>query len=244
MSSVDVGGKVAVVTGASGGIGEAAARALAKAGMKVALFARSGDKITALAEEIGNGAIAIPGDVAKPEDVKQLFAAVESSFGGVDLLFNNAGIGILGKFADQDPADWKAQIDINVYGVLYVTQAAIPLMRGRPGAMISTVSSVAGQYGLENWSVYSATKYAVNGLHDAWRKELAADGIRVSLILPGPVWTNWGDKVPEGAMQKRRETLQALTPDDVAQALLHSFATPPNVLFEEITIRPLLQVSP
>ena len=173
-----------------------------------------------------------------------MFDEVKSRFGGVDLLLNNAGLGIFGNFTQSSPTDWKTQIDANVYGTLYCTQAAIPLMLGRPGAMITTVSSVAGQYGLENWAVYSATKFAVNGLHDALRKELGPKGIRLSLILPGPVWTNWGDKVPDGVMQKRRESLEALSPEDVADALLHSFATPPNVLFEEITIRPVLQVVP
>ena len=244
MSHKNVSGKVAVVTGASSGIGEAAAKALGKEGMKVALFARGADKIGALAKQIGNDAIAVAGDVGKPEDVKKLFAKVNENFGGVDLLFNNAGLGIFGKFADSDPADWKTQIDTNIYGILYCIHAAIPLMRRRPGALISTVSSVAGQYGLENWSIYAATKFAINGLHDTLRKELGPEGIRLSLIMPGPVWTNWGDKVPDGVMQKRREALDALTPDDIAQALLYSFATPPNVMFEEIIIRPVLQTVP
>lgn len=244
MSNIDISGKTAIVTGASGGIGEATARLLAKKGMKVALFARSKDKIEALAEEIGNGAIAIAGDAANPADVERLFSAVKAQYACLDLLFNNAGLGILGKFETQDPADWKAQIDVNIYGVLYCTQAAIPLMRGRPGALISTVSSVAGIHGLPNWAVYSLTKFAVNGFHDALRKELGEEGIRTSIIAPGPVWTNWGDKVPVGAMQTRRETLDALSPDDVALALFHSFATPPNVMFEEIVVRPVKMVSP
>ena len=244
MSVINVSGKVAVVTGASGGIGEAAAKALGVRGMKVALFARSAEKIDSLAKEIGNGAIAVAGDVGNPDHVKHLFAEVKTHFGGVDLLFNNAGLGIFGKFADSLPEDWKTQIDTNLYGVLYCTQAAIPLLRGRPGSMITTVSSVGGQYGLDGWAIYCATKFAVNGLHDALRKELGPEGIRLSIIEPGPVWTKWGDKIPGEVMQSRRETLNALTPDDIAQALVHSFATPPNVMYEEIVIRPVLHVVP
>ena len=200
----DLNGSVAVVTGASSGIGEAAARALAEEGVRVVLAARSEEKITALARRIGDKALAVPTDVGDPDQVKALFQRVSDEFGGLDLLFNNAGVGYNGRFESSDPEQWRKQIDANLYGVLNCTQAAIPLLRGREGAMISTVSSVGGRYGVPGWAVYSATKFAVVGFHDALRKELGEEGIRVSLIEPGAVYTNWGFNVPDEKMKERR----------------------------------------
>ncbi|MDN4632582.1 SDR family oxidoreductase [Sphingomonas sp. PsM26] len=243
MKMQDLTGKVAVITGASSGIGEATARLLVAEGVRVVLVARRRERIDALAAELGDAALALVADVADATAVAALFATVERRFGGLDLLFNNAGLGVNARFDASDPADWKRMIDVNLYGVLHCTHAAIPLMRGRAGAMISSVSSVGGRYGTESWSVYSATKFAVVGFHDALRKELGGEGIRVSVIEPGAVWTEFGQNVSE-AMRERRESLDALTSEDVAQALVYAFAQPPRVLVEEILIRPVRQVAP
>jgi NADP-dependent 3-hydroxy acid dehydrogenase YdfG len=243
MKMQDLTGKVAVITGASSGIGEATARLLVAEGVRVVLVARRRERIDALAAELGDAALALVADVADATAVAALFATVERRFGGLDLLFNNAGLGVNARFDASDPADWKRMIDVNLYGVLHCTHAAIPLMRGRAGAMISSVSSVGGRYGTESWSVYSATKFAVVGFHDALRKELGGEGIRVSVIEPGAVWTEFGQNVSE-AMRERRESLDALTSEDVAQALVYAFAQPPRVLVEEILIRPVKQVAP
>jgi NADP-dependent 3-hydroxy acid dehydrogenase YdfG len=156
-------GKVAVVTGASSGIGEAAARRLAAEGVQVILSARRRERIEALVEELGDKATAMITDVADVDQVRVLFNEVRARFGGLDLLFNNAGLGVFGLFTDSTPEDWRRMIDANIYGVLNCTRAAIPLMKGRPGAMISSVSSTGGRYGIEGWSVYCATKFAVIG---------------------------------------------------------------------------------
>lgn len=243
MKMQDLNGKIAVITGASSGIGQAAARLLAAEGVHVVLVARRGDRLAELAQELGQAATVVQADVTDPAQVQALFAQVKSQFGGLDLLFNNAGLGISARFADSAPEDWKTMIDVNLYGVLHCTHAAIALMRGRPGAMISSVSSVGGRYGVENWSVYSATKYAVVGFHDALRKELGPDRIRVSVIEPGAVWTEFGQNVSD-ALKERREKLDALSAQDVAQALVYAFAQPANVLVEEILLRPVLQVAP
>lgn len=243
MKMQDLTGKIAVITGASSGIGEATARLLVEEGVRVVLVARRRDRIDALARELGDNALPIMADVADPDQVAAVFEQVRIRHGGLDLLFNNAGLGISELFETSKPADWKQMIDVNLYGVLHCTQAAIPLMRGRPGAMISTVSSVGGRYGVPTWSVYSATKFAVGGFHDALRKELGPDGIRVSVIEPGAVWTEFGENVAE-ALNARRETLDALTSEDVAQALVYAFAQPPRVLVEEILIRPVKQIVP
>jgi NADP-dependent 3-hydroxy acid dehydrogenase YdfG len=244
MKMQDLTGKVAVITGASSGIGEATARLLVEEGVSVVLAARRKERIDALVEELGDAAIAITADVADQQQVGALFDEVRERFGGLDLLFNNAGVGINGAFADSKAEDWKTQVDANLYGVFNCTHAAIPLLKGREGAMISSVSSVGGRYGIAGWSVYNATKFAVVGFHDALRKELGPEGIRVSVIEPGAVWTEWGHNVPEEAMRERRETVDALTAEDVAQALVYSFAQHPRVLVEEILIRPVKQIAP
>ena len=244
MKMQDLSGKVALVTGASSGIGPAAARLLATEGVQVILAARRADRLQALADEIGSAATAIPTDVGDPAQVASLFDTIRTRFGGLDLLFNNAGVGYNSKFEVSKPAEWKLTIDANLYGVLHCTQAAIPLLRGRPGAMISTVSSVGGRHGIEGWSVYNATKFAVVGFHDALRKELGPDGIRVSLLEPGAVWTEWGHNVTEEAMRDRREKVEALRAEDIAQALVYAFAQPPNVNVQELLVMPVKQTYP
>ncbi|MGI4858781.1 MAG: SDR family oxidoreductase [Janthinobacterium lividum] len=243
MKMQDLTGKIAVITGASSGIGDAAARLLVEEGVHVVLAARRRDRLDALAADLGSAATVIETDVADAGQVNALFATVRERFGGLDLLFNNAGLGINARFENSDPADWKQMIDANLYGVLHCTQAAIPLLRGRDGAMICSVSSVGGRYGVENWSVYSATKFAVVGFHDALRKELGPERIRVSVIEPGAVWTEFGENVSE-ALQSRRAQLDALTSENVAQALVYAFAQPGNVQVEEILMRPVLQTAP
>ncbi|MFY2834671.1 SDR family oxidoreductase [Achromobacter xylosoxidans] len=247
MKLQDLKGKVAVITGASSGIGMAAARALAAEGVSVVLAARRKATIEALAarigEEFGVSALAVAADVAQEKQVRTLFDTVRERFGGLDLLLNNAGVGIAGGFETSKPEDWRTQIDANLYGVLYCSHAAIPLMKQRPGALIATVSSVGGKLSAPNWTVYCATKFAVSGFSDGLRQELAGDGIRVSLIHPGAVHTDWGHGVPPEVMRERREAIQALHPDDVARALVYVFAQPAHVLLDDIVIRPSLQLT-
>jgi NADP-dependent 3-hydroxy acid dehydrogenase YdfG len=244
MKMQDLTGKVAVVTGASSGIGEAAARLLASEGVQVVLAARRREAIEGLAIEIGNGALAVACDVTDRTQVAALFAEVKARFGGLDLLFNNAGIGVYSPFGDSQSSDWRTMVETNVLGLFDCTYAALPLMRGRPGAMIASVSSTGGRYGVEGWSVYCATKYAVVGFHETLRKEVGADGIRVTVIEPGAVWTEFGHNVAPEVLHARRESLDALAPDDIAQALVYAFAQHPRVLVQEILVRPVKQVAP
>lgn len=242
MKTRSLKGKVAVVTGASSGIGEATARLLVQEGMHVVLVARSRGKIDALAEELGGLALAVAADVGQRQQVRHVFDTAREEFGGLDLLFNNAGVGYFGSFAESDPADWQKTLDANLYGVLNCTHAAIPLMRGRPGAMISTVASVAGRRGKENLAVYVASKYAVVGFHDALRRELGPEGIRVSLIEPGAVYTNWGHNICKDRQQQRRDSLQAMQGEDIANALAYMFAQPDNINVQEMLMMPVRQV--
>ena len=240
----DLSGQVAVITGASSGIGAAAARALVAEGLQVVLAARSASKLEVLAKELGERALAVPTDVGDEAQVRRLFDAVKDRFGGLDLLFNNAGVGYHGPLEHGKTAEWKATIDANLWGVLFCTRAAIPLLRGRTGAMINTVSSVGGRRGIEGWAVYNATKFAVVGMHDALRKELGPEGIRVSLIEPGAVYTDWGYNVPPEQMKARRDALEALHAEDIAQALVYAFAQPAHVNPQELLILPTRQTAP
>jgi NADP-dependent 3-hydroxy acid dehydrogenase YdfG len=243
MEMQDLTGKIAVITGASSGIGAATARLLVDEGVHVVLVARRVERLRDLAAELGD-AVTVEGvDVADAQAVSAMFDRIRARFGGLDLLFNNAGIGISSNFDESDPADWKTMIDANLYGVLHCTRAAIPLMRGRAGAMISSVSSVGGRFGAATWSVYSATKFAVVGFHDALRKELGNEGIRVSVLEPGAVWSEFGANVSD-ALQERRTQLDALHSEDVAQALVFAFAQPANVLIQEVLMRPVKQIAP
>lgn len=237
-------GMTAVITGASSGIGEAAARMLAQHRVKLMLTARRLDKIEALAASLGKDVLAVAADIGDRRQVASVFQTVRESFGGLDLLFNNAGIGYGGRFSESDPTEWRKVIDTNLYGVLNCTWAAIPLLRGRPGAMISTVASVAGRHGVEDLAVYSATKFAVVGFHDALRKELGPDGIRISLIEPGAVYTNWGHGYAPGQLEARRARLNAMQPEDIANALLFALAQPHNVNVQELLIMPTRQIKP
>lgn len=244
MKMQDLSGKVAVITGASSGIGEATARLLVAEGMHVVLAARRLDRIERLAKELGDMATAVQTDVTDSWQVQALFARVRERFVGLDLLLNNAGLGYSSEFIDSNPAHWRQMIDTNLFGLLDCTQAAIPLMKGRPGAMIASVSSTGGRYGVEGWSVYCASKYAVVGFHETLRKELGADGIRVSVIEPGATWSEFGHNVPAQALRERREALDALHADDIAQAITYAFAQPPHVLVQEILVRPVKQTAP
>tara|TARA_R110001583_G_scaffold24480_2_gene89277 strand:- start:2188 stop:2922 length:735 start_codon:yes stop_codon:yes gene_type:complete len=240
----DLSDMTAVVTGASSGIGAAAARALIAEGMNVVLSARSVDKLNGLAEELGERASVMVADVADRGQVARLFSFAKERHGGVDLLFNNAGVGYAGPFAESDPADWQRTFEANVFGVFNCTQEAIPLLRGRSGTMISSVASVAGRRGVEDLAVYSASKFAVVGFHDALRKELGNEGIRVSLIEPGAVYTNWGHGFAEGELKQRRDELQALSAEDIARLLVFGFAQPANVNLQEICVMPTRQLQP
>lgn len=240
----DLTDNVCVITGASSGIGAATARALAAEGARVVLLARSAERIESLADELGDRAVAMPADVGDADEVAHVFEQIRTDYGHVDLMFNNAGVGYNDPFAESKPAEWKKQIDANLYGVLHCTHAALPLMKGREAPMISTVASVGGRFGVPGWSVYCATKFAVVGFHETLRKEIGGDGIRVSLIEPGAVYTNWGFNVSEEAMQERRDTVDAMAPEDVARSLVYAFAQPGHVNAQEILIMPTRQTVP
>ena len=189
--------RIVAITGASRGIGAAAARAFAAAGAKVALLARSEAEITALAGDIGRDrAMALPCDVADAGQVTTALGRVATEFGGLDVLINNAGvIDPIARITDAAPEDWGRAIDINLKGVFHGMHAAIPLMRARGGGTIITVSSGAAHRPLEGWSAYCAAKAGAAMLTRAAHLEEAANGLRIMGLSPGTVATEMQVKI-------------------------------------------------
>jgi NAD(P)-dependent dehydrogenase (short-subunit alcohol dehydrogenase family) len=229
---VDLTGKTAIVTGGSRGIGRAIAKALVAAGANVAITARIElDIENAISElsTIGPGTISgYACDVRNYEQVKSLFAA----FGGVDILINNAGIGIFSPVESMSPEDFRAVLETNVFGVFYCCHEAIPRMRQRGGGYIINISSLAGANPHAEMAAYNASKFGLNGFSEALMQEVRHDGIKVSYIMPGSVNTEFGGDEP--SEQKSWQ----LQPADIAQVVMDLLEYPGRSLPSRIEIRP------
>lgn len=225
---------VLLITGASTGIGAATAHAAAQAGHRLVLAARSADKLSALAAKIGGGedrVLAVPTDVTEWEQVEALAAAATDAFGGIDVVFANAGFGAARGFErGESPEQWRSMVLTNVLGVAYTIRATIPALKASTGHMVLT-SSVAGRRALPG-SLYAATKHAVGAIGEGLRQELNGTGVRVTLIEPGMVDTPFFDEKP---------SIEALKPEDVAEAVLFAITRPPHVDVNEILLRPTAQ---
>lgn len=183
--------KIAIVTGASGGIGLAAARLLAQKGAKVVLAARSADKLKQLEKEIP-GALAVPADMRKPDDIRNLVQQAERKFRRIDILVNNAGQGLRAPVASIDRKDYREVMELNVFAVLEAMQTVIPIMRKQGGGTILNVSSLVSKNYFPELGGYASTKYALNALSLTARQELASDNIIVSVFHPKMTATGFG----------------------------------------------------
>jgi NADP-dependent 3-hydroxy acid dehydrogenase YdfG len=237
-------GKVALVTGASSGIGEATAVALAAAGAKVAVAARRADRLNVLAgriETAGGIALAIEADVAKGDDVIAMVDKVVSEWGRLDILVNNAGVMLLSPAAEADLDDWRRMIELNLIGLMATTKAALPHLKAAKGHVVN-VSSVAGRVANPGASAYAATKFGVVAFSESLRREVYVDKVRVTVIEPGLVRTELGDHITNAAskagLDQRLATMEALTAEDIANAILYAVSQPPHVNVNEILIRP------
>jgi NAD(P)-dependent dehydrogenase (short-subunit alcohol dehydrogenase family) len=224
-------GKIALVTGGNRGIGRGIATELVQAGLRVAITARAADAAHEAAEKLGHGTRGYACDVRRPEQVAALFAAVESDLGGLDVLVNNAGVGLFGPVAEMSLDDWHAVIETNVNGVFYCTRAAIPLMKKRSGGYIFNVSSLAGRNAFPGAAAYCASKHAVNGFSEVLFQELREDGIRVTYLMPGSVATEFG----RGVAAKMDWALQ---PQDVGEMVLSLLKSHPRALHSRVEMRP------
>jgi NADP-dependent 3-hydroxy acid dehydrogenase YdfG len=236
--------RVVAVTGASSGIGEATALACARAGAAVALAARRGDRIEALARRIGqegSRAVAITCDVGEEAQANDFLQRTRAELGRVDVLVNNAGVMLLGPIENADTEEWRRMIHANLFGMLYCTHAALPIMREQGGGHVVNVSSVAGRVARAGSGVYNLTKWGVGAFSEALRQECVATGVRVTIVEPGAVATELaGHNRPEvlAQMAKAFEGVTPLSSEDIASAILYAIAQPANVSINEVLVRP------
>lgn len=228
--------KIAIVTGGTRGIGRAIAKALAGAGARVAITARNEQDLAIAVSslnETSSGSVAgYLCDVRDYDQVKRVFAKISEDFGAVDILINNAGIGVFAPVESMSVEDFRAVLETNLFGVFYCCHEAIPLMKQRGGGYIINISSLAGTNAHPRMAAYNASKFGLNGFSEALMQEVRHDGIRVSYIMPGSVNTEFGGDEPSD------EKSWQLQPDDVAQVVLELLASPERTLQSRVEIRP------
>ncbi|HET9289813.1 MAG TPA: SDR family NAD(P)-dependent oxidoreductase [Actinomycetes bacterium] len=239
------GERIAVVTGASSGIGAASTRQLARAGFHVVAGARRADRLQALTEEVGASTLSL--DVTDPASVDAFAAAVGDRHGHADLLVNNAGTGPgLDPVADGRDADWQVTIDTNVVGLLRVTRAFLPLLRAAPHAHIVNLGSIAGFEVSEGGAGYTASKHAVRAITDTLRLELNGEPIRITEIAPGMVETEFSVIRFRGDQSRADEVyagVEPLTADDIADCITWAVTRPPHVDIDFMVVRPVAQAA-
>ncbi|KHL96544.1 oxidoreductase [Paenibacillus sp. IHB B 3415] len=244
---MSIGNKVVVITGASSGIGEAAALLLAERGAKVVLGARGADRLAALAARIvnnGGEAVYASTDVRQREDLSRLVALACERYGKIDVLVSNAGVMPISPLDDLRVEDWEDMIDVNIKGVLYGIAAALPVFREQGYGHFVNTASTAGHKTVPNQSVYSGTKFAVRAISEGLRQE-AGDKLRVTIISPGIVKTGFTESVTDPAVRDQLAAVRdklAMTPDAVARAIAYAIEQPDDIDVNEIVIRPTAQV--
>jgi len=238
-------GRVALVTGASSGIGEATATALAAAGASVAIGARRRDRLDALAAKLRDGGatvLQLDLDVTDEEQCRAAVDRTRTELGGLDVLVNNAGVMLLGTIVGADPEDWRRMVQTNVMGVFYMTAAAIDGMVAQGSGDIVNMSSVAGRQARVGAGVYNASKWAVNAFSESLRQEVTQRGVRIGLVEPGAVATELTDHITQpdakAASVEMYTSMRALQADDVARAVLYLVTQPPHVAVNELLVRP------
>ncbi len=246
--SSELSGQVVAVTGASSGIGEATTLACAAAGAAVSLAARRADRIESLAARIGadgGRVLAITTDVGEEAQARAFIERTHAELGRLDVLVNNAGVMLLGPIGGAPTEEWRRMIHANVYGVLYCTHAALPLMADQGSGHIINVSSVAGRHARAGSGVYNLTKFGVGAFSEALRQESVAMGVRVTLIEPGAVATELGGHNRPEVLEQMAKAFQGVTPlasEDIAEAILYAIGQPANVSVNEVLVRPSGQV--
>jgi NADP-dependent 3-hydroxy acid dehydrogenase YdfG len=233
MSSLE--GKVALVTGASRGIGAAVARALDSQGVRLGLASRSGDDLGI------EGTVAAPCDVRKPDDLESLTAATAERFGGIDILVANAGVGAYGPFLELPPDQLEEMIDVNVKGTLNAVRATLPFLLKSDGADIVTLASEAGRRGLPFEAVYCASKFAQVGFTRALDHELREQGVRCTNVCPGGVATDFA--MGRGRTPEMPELKEMMSSEDVAEVVLFVLTRPRNHRILETAFRPVAEPS-
>jgi NAD(P)-dependent dehydrogenase (short-subunit alcohol dehydrogenase family) len=228
--------KAAIVTGGTKGIGRAIAEALVGEGMNVCISARDAGEIERAVSELsdaGDGTVTgAVCDVRDDEGVRALFEHAAVELGGVDVLVNNAGIGLFGRVEEMTPEDFRAVLETNLFGVFYCCREAIPLMKQRGGGYIINISSLAGANPHPEMAAYNASKFGLNGFSEALMQEVRQDGIKVSYVMPGSVNTAFGGDAPDESKSWQ------LQPADIARVVLDLLRHDERSLPSRVEIRP------
>jgi NAD(P)-dependent dehydrogenase (short-subunit alcohol dehydrogenase family) len=233
---MNLNGKVAIVTGSTKGIGRAIAESLVREGMNVCISSRSEEEVERAASELGGaGEGSVTGavcDVRDYDEVKSLFEHTVAEFGGVDVLVNNAGIGLFKSVEETTPEEFRAVLETNLNSVFYCCHEAIPMLKSRGGGYIINISSLAGANAHPRMAAYNASKFALNGFSEALMQEVRHDRIKVSYIMPGSVNTYFGGDEPS------EEQSWQLQPADVARVVLDLLQHEERSLPSRVEIRP------
>jgi clavulanate-9-aldehyde reductase len=245
--SANLSDQVVAITGASSGIGEATALACARAGAAVALAARRADRIDVLARRItdeGGRAVAVATDVGEEDQARGFVERAQRELGRLDVLVNNAGVMLLGPIEGAPTEEWRRMVHVNIFGVLYCSHAALPLMREQGRGHIVNVSSVAGRFARANSGVYNLTKFGVGAFSEALRQEGVEAGLRVTVVEPGAVATELAGHNREEVLAQLAKTFDGVTPlpaERIADAILYAIGQPDEVSINEILVRPSSQ---
>jgi NAD(P)-dependent dehydrogenase (short-subunit alcohol dehydrogenase family) len=233
---MNLNGKSAIVTGGTKGIGRAIAEALAREGLDVCISARHEDEVERAVVEIGElGEGSVAGavcDVRDYDEVRALVQYAADEFGGVDILINNAGVGVFGKVEEMTPEVFRTVLETNLFGVFYCCHEAIPQMKKRGGGYIINISSLAGTNAHPQMAAYNASKFGLNGFSEALMQEVRHDGIKVSYIMPGSVNTHFGGDEPSADQSWQ------LQPSDIARVVLDLLNADERSLVSRVEIRP------
>ena len=233
---VDLKNKTAVVTGGTRGIGREIANELVSAGLAVAITARDEDALEKTVSQLNRRRSGIAKgyicDVRDYDQVRSVFATIAADAGGIDILINNAGIGLFAPVESMSPEEFRAVLETNLFGVFYCCHEAIPLMKQRGGGYIINISSLAGTNAHAQMAAYNASKFGLNGFSEALMQEVRHDGIKVSYIMPGSVNTEFGGDEPTD------EKSWQLQPADVAHVVMDLLAYPDRALPSRVEIRP------
>ncbi|HCY8924659.1 TPA: SDR family oxidoreductase [Staphylococcus aureus] len=225
--------KVALVTGAGSGIGEAIATLLHEEGAKVVLAGRNKDKLQNVANQLAQDSVkVVPTDVTKKEEVDELIKIAQQTFGGLDIVINSAGQMLSSKITDYQVDEWDSMIDVNIKGTLYTAQAALPTMLEQSSGHLINIASISGFEVTKSSTIYSATKVAVHTITQGLEKELAKTGVKVTSISPGMVDT----AITAAYNPTDRKKLE---PQDIAEAVLYALTQPKHVNVNKITVRPV-----
>jgi NADP-dependent 3-hydroxy acid dehydrogenase YdfG len=242
MSTDQNTGRVAVITGASSGIGAATARSLAGDGHRVVLLARRTDRIQALADELGDDAVAIEADVTDRDSLVAAAERVQRDLGGADILVNNAGVMLLGPFSSEQRADHRQMVEVNLLGAMTATEVFLDQLRDGGGDLVN-ISSVAGRTARPGNAGYAATKWGVNGWSESLRQELQPD-VRVTVVEPGAVATELTEHITHAQTKEATEAFVkdlAIPPEDIAEVISFAVSRPRRMTLNEILVRPTAQ---